>query len=48
MLEREWKAALGIPSEVHTFAVIPIGWPLKPFGPVRRHPVAEVLHRDRW
>ena len=48
MLEREWKAALGIPSEVHTFAVIPIGWPVNPFGPVRRHPVSEVLHRDRW
>ncbi|QMU73701.1 nitroreductase family protein [Streptacidiphilus sp. P02-A3a] len=48
MLEREWKAALGIPSEVHTFAVIPIGWPLDPFGPVDRRPVAEVLHRDRW
>ncbi|MEZ0093734.1 nitroreductase family protein [Streptacidiphilus sp. EB129] len=48
MLEREWKAALGIPSEVHTFAVIPVGRPLGSFGPVRRRPVADVLHRDRW
>ena len=48
MLEREWKAALGIPSDVHTFAVIPIGWPLDAFGPVRRRPLADVLHRDHW
>ena len=49
MLEREWKTALGIPSGVHTFAVIPVGWPLDDFGPIhRRRPLAEVLHRDRW
>jgi nitroreductase len=48
MLEREWKTALGIPSDMHTFAVIPIGKPLDDFGPVRRRPVADVLHRDRW
>ena len=48
MLEREWKAALGIPSDVHTFAVIPIGWPLEAFGPVRRRPLADVLHRNHW
>ncbi|MGP3769264.1 nitroreductase family protein [Streptomyces sp. SDT5-1] len=48
MLEDEWKAALGIPDDMRTFAAIPVGWPLGRFGPVRRRPVADVLHRDRW
>ena len=26
----------------------PIGYPLDPFGPVARRPVAEVAHADRW
>jgi nitroreductase len=47
-LEHEWKAALGIPREVNMYAVIPIGWPLGRFGPVRRRPPSEVIHRDRW
>ncbi|RCG23073.1 nitroreductase [Streptomyces diacarni] len=48
MLEAEWKQALSIPEEMHTFAAIPVGWPRGTFGPVRRRPVAEVLHRDGW
>lgn len=48
MLEDEWKAALGIPDDMRTFAAIPVGWPLGRFGPVRRRPVADVVHRDRW
>jgi nitroreductase len=48
MLEHEWKRELGIPGDVNTFAVIPVGWPLGRFGPVRRRPPAEVIHRDRW
>lgn len=48
LLEREWKRELGIPDEFHTFAVVPVGWPKGNFGPVRRLPVQEVLHRDGW
>ncbi|NSC24973.1 nitroreductase family protein [Streptomyces albus subsp. chlorinus] len=48
MLEEEWKQALGIPEEMRTFAVIPVGRPQGRFGPVRRRPVSEVLHRDGW
>lgn len=48
MLEHEWKQALGIPRSVDTFAVIPIGWPLGRFGPVRRKPAHEVIHWDGW
>ena len=47
-LESEFKAVLGIPREVHTFAVVPVGWPRGNFGPVRRRPAGEVIHRDRW
>ena len=48
MLEHEWKRELGIPREVGTYAVIPVGWPKGRFGPVKRRPAAEVIHRDRW
>jgi nitroreductase len=42
------KALLGIPAAVETVALIPMGYPVRPFGPVRRRPVDEVLHWDRW
>lgn len=48
MLEQEWKQALGIPEDMRTFAVIPVGWPMGNFGPVRRRPVADVIHRNHW
>jgi nitroreductase len=46
--EAEVKALLGIPEEVATYALMPIGWPLDPFGPLRRRPVAEIAHAERW
>jgi nitroreductase len=46
--EDEFKAVIGIPKEVQTWAIIPIGWPLRRFGPVNRRPVDEVIHRERW
>jgi nitroreductase len=46
--EGEWKRALGIPRDVRTYAVIPVGWPLGRFGPVTRRPAREAIHRDRW
>jgi nitroreductase len=47
-LEHEWKRELGIPRDVHTYAVIPIGWPKGRFGPVTRRPAAEAIHWNRW
>ena len=44
----EWKKELGIPKNMNTFAVIPIGWPRGKFGPVSRRPAAEAIHRERW
>ena len=46
--EAEVKALIGIPEEVSTYALMPIGWPLEPFGPLTRRPIGEVAHADRW
>ncbi|WP_040798590.1 nitroreductase family protein [Nocardia higoensis] len=48
MMEPEFKKALGIPRRVHTYAIIPIGWPRGRFGPVTRHEPESVIHRDGW
>ena len=44
------KSLLGIPANVETAALIPMGFPGEGarFGPTRRTPVDEVAHRDRW
>jgi nitroreductase len=39
---------LGIPDDRTIGATIALGWPDQPFGPVRRKPVTEVVHHDRW
>jgi nitroreductase len=46
--EKKFKQALGVPNDVTIYALIPVGWPAGNFGPVRRRPVSEVLHWDRW
>ena len=47
-IEAEFKALLGIPDDVDTFALMPIGWPEGRFGPLSRRALGEVLHIDRW
>jgi hypothetical protein len=46
--EGQVKALLGIPEHVDTYALIPLGFPAGRFGPLRRGPVEEVVHRDQW
>jgi nitroreductase len=46
--ENDLKTLLGIPAEVATFALMPIGWPLQNFGPLTRKPVRDVAFADRW
>lgn len=48
LAEKEFKQVLGVPDEMTIYALIPVGWPAGKFGPVRRRPVADVLHWDRW
>ncbi len=42
------RELLGIPEQAHTAALIPVGWPMGRFGPVRRKPVSEVMFLDHW
>jgi nitroreductase len=46
--EKEVEAAFGLPPEVHSYALLPIGHPIGRFGPVRRVPLADVVYEDRW
>jgi len=49
MYEKETEAALGLPPGVHSYAILPIGFPMGKFGPVRRgRPLAEIVFQDRW
>lgn len=42
------KARLGIPAEIETVALLPIGWPVGRFGPVKRAPVDTLTYWDAW
>ena len=46
--EKEAEAALGLPPNVHSYALLPIGYPMGRFGPVRRVPLTDVVYEDRW
>ena len=50
VLEREIKEMLGIPENVDTAALIPLGYPAEGtrFGPKTRKPVEDVTYVDRW
>ena len=46
--EQEAEAALGLPPGVHSYALLPLGYPMGRFGPVRRVPLADVVYEERW
>jgi len=46
--EEEVRALLALPHDYDTFAMMPIGWPTDPFGPLTRKPLSEVVHLDGW
>jgi nitroreductase len=46
--EDEVRALLGLPPEVFTYALMPLGWPLDHFGPLTRRPLPEVAFADAW
>ena len=48
LFEKEAEAALGLPPGVHSYAILPIGWPIGKFGPVGRAPLDEFVYQDRW
>jgi len=46
--EKEVEEILGLPPGVHSYAILPIGYPMGNFGPVRRGPLSDVVYQDRW
>jgi nitroreductase len=46
--EKEAEAAMGLPPGVHSYALLPIGYPMGRFGAVRRVPLADIVYEDRW
>lgn len=48
LFERETEAILGVPEGAHSYAIIPIGYPIGRFGPVTRGPIEDILYLDHW
>jgi nitroreductase len=46
--EADFRRVLGVPADHGIYALVPVGYPVGRFGPVRRRPVDDVLHWDRW
>jgi nitroreductase len=42
------RAILGLPDSIEAHVLIPVGYPMGRFGPVRRPPVSEVTRFERW
>ena len=42
------RAVVGIPEPVHIAALVPLGYPTRPFRVTTRRPLAEVAFLDRW
>lgn len=45
---KEAEAALGLPEGVHSYAILPIGWPMGKFGPVGRTKLEDVVFNETW
>ncbi len=46
--ENETRSLLGIPADVETAALIPLGYPKGRWGVAPRRPLADVVFGDRW
>ena len=46
--EDELRPILNLPDDMSTYALIPVGYPMGKFGPVRREAVEEVTCVDQW
>ncbi len=47
-VEPELRAAVGIPPHVRVAALVPLGYPLRPFRLTQRKPVEAVAFLDQW
>jgi len=46
--QKEVDKALGLPDGVHSYAILPIGYPMGKFGPVKRAALQDVVYQDKW
>ena len=46
--EKEAEAALGLPLGVHSYAILPVGYPMGKFGPVGRGKLSDIVYQDKW
>ena len=44
----EVDAIFGLPPDAHSYAILPIGWPMGNFGKLGRGPLKDVVYSDRW
>ncbi|MEE9285154.1 MAG: nitroreductase family protein [Dehalococcoidia bacterium] len=44
----DMRALLGVPNDVEMAALIPLGYPARPYGPPKRRPLDDVVAHDRW
>ena len=48
LVEDEVRAIVGLPDNYGVFAMMPIGYPVGRYGPLRRKPLRDVACRDRF
>ncbi len=46
--EKETEAALGLPPGVHSYAILPVGYPMGKFGPTGRGKMSGFVFGDRY
>jgi nitroreductase len=46
--EKEAEAAFGLLAGWHSYAIIPVGYPMGRFGPVHRVALSDVAFEDGW
>ena len=45
---KEVDAIFGLPPGAHSYAILPIGWPMGNFGKLGRGPLKDVVYGDQW
>jgi nitroreductase len=48
LFESETEHALGLPPNVHSYAILPIGYPMGKFGPVSRRSMTDIVFGERY
>ena len=46
--EKETEAALGLPPGVHSYAILPVGYPMGKFGPTGRGKMSDFVYGDKY